>query len=147
MNAIQLFVIVLQLTFYLTVLAFKAIYYALYYFGRGVLWLLKLLWRGLRAFFGWIGDKNREKAERKAEEERKTEEERRIAQKKEEQEEKVRELARQMTAAGIPPEKVPEILKEIAHKVREAEANGTRIRSVRIHGKQKKDEVPDAGTD
>lgn len=147
MNAFQLFMIVVQLTFYLTVLFFKAIYYLLYYIWRGAVWLLKLLWRGLRALFGWVGDKNRENAQRKAEEERQAEEERRLAQEKEEQFEKVRELARKMTEAGIPPETGAEILKDVAHKAREAAANGTKIGSVRIVCKQKKDEVPDAGAD
>lgn len=145
MNAFQLFMIVVQLTFYLTVLFFKAIYYALYYIWQGAVWLLKLLWRGLRALFGWAGDKSREKAARKAEEERQAEEERRLAQEKEEQVEKVRELARKMTEAGIPPETGAEILKDVAHKLREAEANGTKIGSVRIVCKQKKEEAADVG--
>ena len=144
MNAIQLFMIVVQLTFYLTVICFKAIYYALYYIWRGAVWLLKLLWRSLRALFGWVGDKSREKAARKAEEERQAEEERRVAQKKEEQFEKVREIAKKMTEAGIPPETGAEILKDVAHKLREAEANGTKIGSVRIICKQKKDEAAGA---
>lgn len=144
MNAIQLFMIVVQLTFYLTVICFKAIYYALYYIWRGVVWLLKLLWRGLRALFGWVGDKSREKAARKAEEKRQAEEERRLAQEKEEQVEKVREIAKKMTEAGIPPETGAEILKDVAHKLREAEANGTKIGSVRIICKQKKDEAAGA---
>ena len=144
MNAIQLFMIVVQLTFYLTVICFKAIYYALYYIWRGIVWLLKLLWRGLRALFGWVGDKSREKAARKAEEERQAEEERRLAQEKEEQVEKVREIAKKMTEAGIPPETGAEILKDVAHKLREAEANGTKIGSVRIICKQMKDEAAGA---
>lgn len=147
MNAFQLFMIVVQLTFYLTVLFFKAIYYLLYYIWRGAVWLLKLLWRGLRALFGLVGDKSREKAQRKAEEERQAEEERRLAQEKEEQIGKVRELARKMTEAGIPPETGAEILKDVAHKLREAEENGIKINNVRIIGKQKKDEAADAGTD
>mgnify|MGYP004497456617 CR=1 FL=1 len=138
MNAIQLFMIVVQLTFYLTVIFFKAIYYLLYYIWRGAVWLLKLLWRGLRALFGWVGDKSREKAAREAEEER------RLAQEKEEQVEKVREVAKKMTEAGIPPETGAEILKDVAHKLREAEANGTKIGSVRIVCKQKKDETAGA---
>lgn len=141
MNAFQLFMIVVQLTFYLTVLFFRAIYYLLYYIWRGAVWLLKLLWRGLRALFGWVGDKSREKSARKAEEERQAEEERRLAQEKEEQFEKVRELARKMTEAGIPPETGAEILKDVAHKAREAAASGTKIGSVRIVCKQKKDEA------
>lgn len=147
MNAFQLFMIVVQLTFYLTVIFFKAIYYLLYYIWRGVVWLLKLLWRGLCALFGLVGDKSREKAARKAEEERQAEEERRLAQEKEEQVEKVRELARKMTEAGIPPETGAEILKDVAHKLREAEENGIKINNVRIIGKQKKDEAADVGTD
>ena len=144
MNAIQLFMIVVHLTFYLTVIFFKAIYYLLYYIWRGAVWLLKLLWRGLRALFGWVGDKSREKAAREAEEERQAEEERRLAQEKEEQVEKVREVAKKMTEAGIPPETGAEILKDVAHKLREAEANGTKIGSVRIVCKQKKDETAGA---
>ena len=139
MNAFQLFMSVVQLAFYLTVLFFKAIYYLLYYIWRGAVWLLKLLWRGLRALFGLVGDKSREKAARKAEEERQAEEE--------EQVEKVREVAKKMTEAGIPPETGAEILKDVAHKLREAEANGTKIGSVRIVCKQKKDEAADVGTD
>lgn len=144
MNAFQLFMIVVQLTFYLTVIFFKAIYYALYCIWRGAVWLLKLLWHGLRALFGWVGDKSCEKAARKAEEERQAEEERRLAQEKEEQIEKVRELARKMTEAGIPPETGAEILKDVAHKAREAEANGIKIGSVRIICKQKKDDAAKA---
>ena len=51
-----------------------------------------------------------------------------------------------MTEAGIPPETGAEILKDVAHKLREAEANGTKIGRVRIVCKQKKDEVADVGT-
>ena len=52
-----------------------------------------------------------------------------------------------MTEAGIPPETGAEILKDVAHKLREAEANGTKIGSVRIVCKQKKNEAADVGTD
>ena len=37
-------------------------------------------------------------------------------------------------------------MKDVAHKLREAEANGTKIGSVRIVCKQKKEEAADVGT-
>lgn len=142
MNAIQLFMIVVQLTFYLTVIIFKAIYYLLYYIWRGAVWLLKLLWRGLCALFGWVGDKSREKAARKAEEERQAEEARRRAQEEAEWVEKKNRAYTKLVDSGMDSEVAEALLK----KAEEAKQKGTKL-VLHFTSDKKKDEAANVGTD
>lgn len=142
MNAFQLFMIVVQLTFYLSVLFFKAIYYALYYIGRGAFWLLKLLWRGLCALFGWVGDKSREKAARKAEEERQAEEARRRAQEEAEWVEKKNRAYTKLVDSGMDPEVAEALLK----KAEEAKKKGTKL-VLHFTSNKQKNEAADVGAD
>lgn len=142
MNAFQLFMIVVQLTFYLTVLFFKAIYYLLYYIWRGAVWLLKFLWRGLRALFGLVGDKSREKAARKAEEERQAEEARRRAQEEAEWVEKKNRAYTKLVDSGMDPEVAEALLKQ----AEEAKKKGTKL-VLHFTSDKKIDEAADVGTD
>lgn len=141
MNAIQLFMIVVQLTFYLTVIFFKAIYYLLYYIWRGAVWLLKLLWRGLCALFGWVGNKSREKAARKAEEERQAEEGRRRAQEEAEWVEKKNRAYTKLVDSGMDSEVAEALLK----KAEEAKQKGTKL-VLHFTSDKKKEEAEDVGT-
>lgn len=142
MNAFQLFMIVVQLTFYLTVLFFKAIYYLLYCIWRGAVWLLKLIWRGLRALFGWVGDKNRENAQRKAEEERQAEEARRRAQEEAEWVEKKNRAYTKLVDSGMDPEMAEALIKQ----AEEAKKKGTKL-VLHFTGNKQKNEAADVGTD
>ena len=142
MNAFQLLMIVVQLTIYLTVLFFKAIYYLLYYIWRGAVWLLKLLWHGLRALFGWVGDKNREKAQRKAEEERQAEEARRRAQEEAEWVEKKNRAYTKLVDSGMD----PEVAEELMDKAEDAKKKGTKL-VLHFTSNKQKNEAADVGTD